>query len=164
MKEPRASEVVEHPGGRKGDSGTLTSRHGLHHVRSTRHNKLYLIFPCFTSGGKSFRIVARVREHSQSFRLTISPCARFCFGADAEAAGQGDSCPAGIGYQRGQTEKGGGYMPDYEKMYHTMFNAATDTDRQLLQASILLQQISVGLRTAQQECEELYLNEDASPQ
>lgn len=55
-------------------------------------------------------------------------------------------------------------MPDYEKMYHTMFNAATDTDRQLLQASILLQQISVGLRTAQQECEELYLNEDASPQ
>lgn len=54
-------------------------------------------------------------------------------------------------------------MPDYEKMYHMMFNAATDVDRQLLEASIHLQQISLGLKKAQQECEELYLKADDSP-
>ena len=55
-------------------------------------------------------------------------------------------------------------MPDYKTMYHKMFNAATNVDRRLLEAAIQLQQISLELKTAQQECEELYLGEEQEPQ
>lgn len=41
-------------------------------------------------------------------------------------------------------------MPDYEKLYHTMFNAVTDAERKLETATIIL-------RVAQQQCEDLYI-------
>jgi hypothetical protein len=51
-------------------------------------------------------------------------------------------------------------VPDFEVMYHKMFNAATNVDRRLLEASVQLQQISLELKKAQQECEEMYLSAD----
>lgn len=44
-------------------------------------------------------------------------------------------------------------MPDYQKMYHIMFNAATDAERLLAGDS----RASMILRKAQQDCEELYI-------
>ncbi|MDR3277977.1 MAG: hypothetical protein LBT12_04320, partial [Oscillospiraceae bacterium] len=46
--------------------------------------------------------------------------------------------------------QGGAVMPDYEKLYHIMFNAATDAER-------LLARASETIREAQRLCEELYV-------
>lgn len=52
--------------------------------------------------------------------------------------------------------KGGNDMPDYEKLYHIMFNAATDTERFLEKDT----KAFAILCKAQQECEELYIEAD----
>ena len=52
--------------------------------------------------------------------------------------------------------KKGRKMADYQKLYHKTFNAVTDAERLLEQASMLL-------KTVQQECEDLYIeNAEAS--
>lgn len=47
-------------------------------------------------------------------------------------------------------------MADYKKLYYKMFNAATDAEKLISQAAGLM-------RTAQQECEETYLDADETP-
>lgn len=47
-------------------------------------------------------------------------------------------------------------MPDYKKLYHKTFNALTD-------AESLLQQASAIIQKTQQECEELYLEAPDTP-
>ncbi|BCJ96561.1 hypothetical protein acsn021_41300 [Anaerocolumna cellulosilytica] len=47
-------------------------------------------------------------------------------------------------------------MADYKKLYHKMFNAVTDAEKLVSQAAGLM-------RTAQQECEETYMNADETP-
>ena len=47
---------------------------------------------------------------------------------------------------------------DYEKLYHVMFNAATDAVRMLEEQNYGL--AKEQLRKAQELCEELYINED----
>lgn len=47
-------------------------------------------------------------------------------------------------------------MADYKTMYHKMFNAVTDAERQL-------QQATDTLRTAQQECEEMFIQANDTP-
>jgi len=47
-------------------------------------------------------------------------------------------------------------MPDYKTLYHKTFNAITDTERLIEQASILL-------KIMQQECEEIVLESDGTP-
>ena len=44
-------------------------------------------------------------------------------------------------------------MPDYEKLYHKTFNAITDVERLLEKANAILQAI-------QQECEDIYSEND----
>lgn len=44
-------------------------------------------------------------------------------------------------------------MPDYKALYHKAFNAITDAERLILQASILLQQTQI-------DCEEIVLDHD----
>ena len=48
---------------------------------------------------------------------------------------------------------------DYERLYHTMFNAATDAVRMLEEQNYGL--AKERLRQAQELCEELYITEDA---
>lgn len=45
----------------------------------------------------------------------------------------------------------------YQKMYHKLFHAATEAQRELMESSIRSQQISLRLQTSQAECEELLL-------
>lgn len=52
--------------------------------------------------------------------------------------------------------KGGICVADYKKLYYKMFNAATDAEKLISQAACIM-------RTAQQECEETYLNADETP-
>lgn len=59
--------------------------------------------------------------------------------------------------------KGSGFMPDYKKMYHIMFNAATDAERMAAEAERLAKKSSEILRKAQQECEKIYLEADNEP-
>ena len=47
-------------------------------------------------------------------------------------------------------------MADYKKLYSKMFNAVTDAETLISQAAHIM-------RTAQQECEETYLNADETP-
>lgn len=47
-------------------------------------------------------------------------------------------------------------MPDYKKLYHKTFNAITDAERLILQASCLL-------KTIQQECEEIVIESEDAP-
>ena len=47
-------------------------------------------------------------------------------------------------------------MADYKKLYHKMFNAATDAEKLISQAACIM-------RTAQQECEETYMGADETP-
>jgi len=47
-------------------------------------------------------------------------------------------------------------MPDYKKMYHKMFNAATDAEQMVSQAARII-------RNAQLECEEIYTEADYTP-
>ena len=47
-------------------------------------------------------------------------------------------------------------MADYKKLYYKMFNAATDAEKLVSQADGLM-------RTAQQECEEIYMDADETP-
>ena len=47
-------------------------------------------------------------------------------------------------------------MADYKKLYYKMFNAATDAEKLISQAAGLM-------RTAQQECEETYMDADETP-
>jgi hypothetical protein len=47
-------------------------------------------------------------------------------------------------------------LADYKKLYHKLFNAATD-------AEILVTQAGRLIRTAQQECEEMYIEADDAP-
>ena len=44
-------------------------------------------------------------------------------------------------------------MPNYEKMYKTAFNALTDAERMIAQASEII-------KAAQQRCEEIFIAED----
>jgi hypothetical protein len=48
------------------------------------------------------------------------------------------------------------YLADYKKLYHKMFNAATD-------AEILISQAGRMIRAAQEECEELFVESDDTP-
>ena len=47
-------------------------------------------------------------------------------------------------------------MADYKKLYYKMFNAVTDAEKLVSQATGLM-------RTAQQECEEMYMDADDTP-
>ena len=47
-------------------------------------------------------------------------------------------------------------MADYRKMYSKMYNSVTDAER-------LLQEATTKLRTAQQECEEMFVEADDTP-
>ena len=47
-------------------------------------------------------------------------------------------------------------MPDYKKLYHKAYNAMTDAER-------LVDKAASMLRTAQQECEEIYVGADDTP-
>ena len=47
-------------------------------------------------------------------------------------------------------------MANYKKLYYKMFNAVTDAEKLVSQAAGLM-------RTAQQECEETYLDADETP-
>ncbi len=47
-------------------------------------------------------------------------------------------------------------MADYKKLYSKMFNAVTDAEALISQASRIM-------RTAQQECEEIYVDADDTP-
>ena len=47
-------------------------------------------------------------------------------------------------------------MADYKKLYHKMFNTVTD-------AEILIAQAGRMMRTAQQECEDMYAEADETP-
>lgn len=47
-------------------------------------------------------------------------------------------------------------MVDYKKMYLKLFNAITDTEKEILS-------LAEKLREAQQECEEIYLSDDDEP-
>ncbi|MGJ4851931.1 hypothetical protein ACH6CV_16975 [Bacillota bacterium Meth-B3] len=47
-------------------------------------------------------------------------------------------------------------MADYKKLYYKMFNAATDAEKLISQAACMM-------RTAQQECEEIYMDADETP-
>ena len=47
-------------------------------------------------------------------------------------------------------------MADYKKLYYKMFNAVTDAEKLVSQATGLM-------RTAQQECEEMYMDADGTP-
>lgn len=47
-------------------------------------------------------------------------------------------------------------MADYKKLYYKMFNAVTDAEKLVSQAAYMM-------RTAQQECEETYMNADETP-
>ena len=47
-------------------------------------------------------------------------------------------------------------LADYRALYHKMFNTVTDAERLVTQAASMM-------RTAQQECEESYLQEEKSP-
>jgi len=47
-------------------------------------------------------------------------------------------------------------MPDYKKLYHKAYNAITDVER-------LIEEATTILRTAQQECEEIYIQTDDTP-
>jgi hypothetical protein len=47
-------------------------------------------------------------------------------------------------------------LADYKKLYYKLFNAATDVD-------ILVAQAGRLIRTAQQECEEMYIEADDMP-
>ena len=47
-------------------------------------------------------------------------------------------------------------MADYKKLYYKMFNAATDAEKLVSQAACIV-------RTAQQECEETYMDADETP-
>lgn len=47
-------------------------------------------------------------------------------------------------------------MADYKKLYYKMFNAATDAEKLISQAACIV-------RTAQQECEETYMDADETP-
>jgi len=47
-------------------------------------------------------------------------------------------------------------MPDYKKMYHKMFNAATDAEQLVSQAARMM-------RNAQLECEEMFTEADDTP-
>lgn len=44
-------------------------------------------------------------------------------------------------------------MADYKKLYYKMFNAATDAEKLISQAACIV-------HTAQQECEETYMDAD----
>jgi len=52
--------------------------------------------------------------------------------------------------------KGGICVADYKKLYYKMFNAATDAEKLISQAACIV-------RTAQQECEETYMDADETP-
>ena len=47
-------------------------------------------------------------------------------------------------------------MADYKKLYSKMYNAVTDAERQL-------QSVTDLLRTAQQDCEEMFMAADETP-
>ena len=47
-------------------------------------------------------------------------------------------------------------MPNYKKLYHKAYNAMTDAER-------LVDKAASMLRTAQQECEEIYADADDTP-
>lgn len=47
-------------------------------------------------------------------------------------------------------------MADYKTMYHKTFNALTDADRLIRQASTIIQ-------TVQQECEDIFIEADDTP-
>jgi len=47
-------------------------------------------------------------------------------------------------------------VADYKKLYYKMFNAATDAEKLISQAACMM-------RTAQQECEEIYMDADETP-
>ena len=47
-------------------------------------------------------------------------------------------------------------MADYKKLYYKIFNAVTDAEELVSQATGLMP-------TAQQECEEMYMDADATP-
>ncbi len=47
-------------------------------------------------------------------------------------------------------------MADYRKLYHKAFNALTDAEQLVSQAGRMM-------RTAQQECEEMYVESDDAP-
>ena len=47
-------------------------------------------------------------------------------------------------------------MPDYKKLYYKAYNAITDVER-------LIEAAATILRTAQQECEEMYIETDDRP-
>ena len=49
-------------------------------------------------------------------------------------------------------------MPDYEKMYHLLFNAITDALEQIDQQNLGIAKNQ--LITAQQKVEEIYINEE----
>lgn len=51
-------------------------------------------------------------------------------------------------------------MPDYKKMYHIMFNAATDAERLTAESVRLAKEAAEIMRKAQRECEEIYLGAD----
>ena len=52
--------------------------------------------------------------------------------------------------------KGGICVADYKKLYYKMFNTATDAEKLISQAACMM-------RTAQQECEETYMDADETP-
>jgi hypothetical protein len=52
--------------------------------------------------------------------------------------------------------KGGTCVADYKKLYHKVFNAVTDAETLISQAAHIM-------RTAQQECEEMYMDADDTP-
>lgn len=47
-------------------------------------------------------------------------------------------------------------MADYKGLYHKIFNTVTDAERLVSQAAVMM-------RTAQRECEELYVESDDTP-
>jgi hypothetical protein len=51
---------------------------------------------------------------------------------------------------------GGGAVADYKTMYHRMFNAATDAERLMEKAVIILKAVQI-------ECEEKYIAADETP-
>ncbi|MCL2057033.1 MAG: hypothetical protein FWH02_07455 [Oscillospiraceae bacterium] len=48
-------------------------------------------------------------------------------------------------------------MPDYQKLYSKAFNAITDAENLITQASVIL-------KITQQECEQLFMESDDSPE
>ena len=52
--------------------------------------------------------------------------------------------------------KGGSCVADYKKLYHKVFSAVTDAEALVSQAAHIM-------LTAQQECEEMYMDADDTP-